>query len=380
MRQKLFLAIVAATMAISANAQNVYEGTKFTDNWYVGFNAGGVTPTTHSAFWGNMRFTTGIEFGKQVTPILGLAFEGMTSINRTGSATAFDGVRLMALGKFNLHNWIGGYQGVPRLFEVEAVGGIGWGQDIMNSGYCAWDYSYMASKFGLNFNFNLGESKAWTVSFKPSIVYRMDGNRAYLLNVNKSSMEFLAGVTYHFRNSNGKHYMTLANVCDPGEMDALNEKVNELRRQAQEKDAQLAAEAAKARDLQAQLDEANRRAMEAMEQNTVSPAWEAIVTFRQDEVVISENQHLLIERIASYMEKNANSTLTVKGYASPEGPAAVNTRVAQQRADAVKNMLVDKYHIDAARITAEGQGVGDIFSRPKWNRVSIATLNVDGAE
>ena len=234
----------------------------------------------------------------------------------------------------------------------------------------------MASKFGLNFNFNLGESKAWTLSVKPSLVYRMDGHRAYLLNVNKSSVELLAGVTYHFRNSNGKHYMTLANVCDPAEMDALNAKVNELRREAQEKEALLAAESARANDLQAQLDEANRKAVESMEKNTVSPAWEAIITFRQDEVVISENQHLLIERIASYMEKNEKATLTVKGYASPEGPAAVNTRVAQQRADAVKNMLVDKYNIDAARITAEGQGVGDVFSRPKWNRVSIATLNV----
>mgnify|MGYP003022173527 FL=1 len=246
----------------------------------------------------------------------------------------------------------------------------------MNRGYCDWDYCYMASKFGLNFNFNLGESKAWTLSVKPSLVYRMDGHRAYLLNVNKSSVELLAGVTYHFRNSNGKHYMTLANVCDPAEMDALNAKVNELRREAQEKEALLAAESARANDLQAQLDEANRKAVESMEKNTVSPAWEAIITFRQDEVVISENQHLLIERIASYMEKNEKATLTVKGYASPEGPAAVNTRVAQQRADAVKNMLVDKYNIDAARITAEGQGVGDVFSRPKWNRVSIATLNV----
>lgn len=33
-----------------ANAQSVVEGTKLTDNWSVGVNAGGVTPLTHSAF------------------------------------------------------------------------------------------------------------------------------------------------------------------------------------------------------------------------------------------------------------------------------------------------------------------------------------------
>ena len=125
MKQKILLAIATVAMVVSANAQKVYEGTKFTDNWYIGWNAGGVTPTTHSAFFKDMRFTTGLEFGKQVTPILGLSFEAMTSINRTGSSTAFDGARLMALGKFNLNNWFAGYRGEPRLFEVEAVGGIG---------------------------------------------------------------------------------------------------------------------------------------------------------------------------------------------------------------------------------------------------------------
>ena len=40
----------------------------------------------------------------------------------------------------------------------------------------------------------------------------------------------------------------------------------------------------------------------------------------------------------------------------------------------MKNILVNKYKIDAARITAEGQGVGNMFSEPDWNRVSICTL------
>ncbi len=37
------------------NAQSVVEGTKLTDNWSVGVNAGGVTPLTHSAFFKGMR-------------------------------------------------------------------------------------------------------------------------------------------------------------------------------------------------------------------------------------------------------------------------------------------------------------------------------------
>ena len=47
---------------------------------------------------------------------------------------------------------------------------------------------------------------------------------------------------------------------------------------------------------------------------------------------------------------------------------------ASARAEAVKTILVNKYKISASRITAEGQGVGDMFTEPDWNRVSICTI------
>ena len=52
-----------------ANAQSVVEGTKLTDNWSVGVNAGGVTPLTHSAFFKGMRPTFGVGVSKQLTPL-----------------------------------------------------------------------------------------------------------------------------------------------------------------------------------------------------------------------------------------------------------------------------------------------------------------------
>ena len=45
-----------------------------------------------------------------------------------------------------------------------------------------------------------------------------------------------------------------------------------------------------------------------------------------------------------------------------------------ERMEAVKNILINKYGIAANRITAEGQGVGNMFSEPDWNRVAICTL------
>ena len=49
-------------------------------------------------------------------------------------------------------------------------------------------------------------------------------------------------------------------------------------------------------------------------------------------------------------------------------------KLAQARAEAVKNILVKKYKINASRITAEGQGIGDMFTDPDWNRVSICSI------
>ncbi len=57
-----------------------------------------------------------------------------------------------------------------------------------------------------------------------------------------------------------------------------------------------------------------------------------------------------------------------------EGSAEVNARIAAARAEAVKTILVNRYKINASRITAEGQGVGDMFTEPDWNRVSICTI------
>ena len=101
---------------------------------------------------------------------------------------------------------------------------------------------------------------------------------------------------------------------------------------------------------------------------------ESVITFRQGKITIGADQKPNVERIATYMKNHPGSTVKILGYASPEGSVEINERIARQRAEAVKNMLVNTYKISASRITAEGQGVGSMFSEPDWNRVSIATL------
>ena len=114
--------------------------------------------------------------------------------------------------------------------------------------------------------------------------------------------------------------------------------------------------------------------VETVVETTVNKAMESMVTFRQGRSTIDASQRPNVERVATYMKNHKEAKVVIKGYASPEGSAEVNARIANARANAVKDMLIKTYKISADRIVAEGQGVGDMFSEPDWNRVSICTL------
>ena len=379
----LLVALSIATLTVSA--QSLLRGSKFTDNWSVGINGGGITPLTHSAFFKNMRPTVGVELDKQLTPVFGLGFEGMWSVNTSSSLTTFDHSNVSLLGKVNLNNLFFSYTGKPRVFEVEAVTGAGWLHSYVIG---AGDANYLSTKLGLNLNFNLGTEKAWTIAVKPALVYNLEGseNTGCSYNANNAAVELTAGIIYHFRGSNGKHHMTLAKAYNQAEVNDLNAKINDLRTQANDLRTQAQEDAKNAQEL---LDAANSKIggletelKDCREQGPIvktitntNQTLESVVTFRQGKTSIEASQLPNVERIATYMKSHPASTVVIKGYASPEGSAEINAKIAQQRADAVKNSLMSKYGIASNRIIAEGQGVGDMFSEPDWNRVSICTLD-----
>ncbi len=374
--KKIIILSALVLGAFTANAQSVVEGGTFKDNWSIELNAGGVTPFTHSAIIKNMRPAFGLGISKQLTPIFGLGLQGMGYVNISPSKTAIDGSDVSALAKINLMNLFGGYKGKPRVFEMEAVGGIGWLHAYVNG---VSDPDTWSTRVGLNFNFNLGDSRAWTLGIKPALVYDMQGDydRARSrFNANNAMFELTAGLAYHFKTSSGDRYFTKVKAYDQGEIDALNASVNALREQVDAKDGELNAAGRKIGGLERELEACRNKevpvAVETIVETNRVP--ESIVTFKQGKSTVDASQLPNVERVASYMKKYADAKVVIKGYASPEGSAEVNAKIAAARAEAVKTILVNKYKIDASRITAEGQGVGDMFSEPDWNRVSICTI------
>lgn len=323
-----------------------------------------------------MRATWGLGIGKQLTPFFGMGVEAMTSINTTASKTAFDNTNVSLLTSVNLSNLFAGYWGTPRLFEIETVAGLGWLHYAQNGN---GDRNSISSKLGLNFNFNLGEAKAWTIGIKPALVYDLNacGERNVGFNANRAAWEITAGLKYHFRCSNGKHHISFAKLYDQAEVDALNEQVNNLRQTNVDQEAELTAANQRNAELEQQLADCKNQSPVIVTDTITShkKTLESVVTFRQGGVSVVASQTPNVERIATYLKNHEKATVSIKGYASPEGKAEVNARIAQQRADAVKSLLVKRYKIAENRITAEGQGVGNMFEEPDWNRVSICTIH-----
>jgi bacterial outer membrane protein len=387
MKKAILLAAMALSMA-GASAQTTVAGSKFTDNWSFTLKGGAVMSSKSVAdngFWDNARGIVGAELRKQITPVFGLGVEGEWTINTSSwagyrSGNWFDHQYVGVFGAVNLMNAFAGYTGAPRLFELEVVGGTGW----LHAYYphtSGKDGNSWATKVGMNFNFNLGESKAWTLAFKPAYLWNMNGNpRPNILGYearydsNFGYLELEAGITYHFGNSNGTRHFTVVRPYDQSEIDALNAQINALRGELEASGANNAALLAQIADLQAQLDACNRRppVVEKVVKDLNNIRY---VFFNCGSAYVQPNQQPNIAMVADQLKENTNATVTVKGYASKDGSAAFNRKLAERRAEAVKKELVKRYGIASDRVKAEGMGIGDLFQENSWNRVSVCTVH-----
>ena len=381
---KKFLSVIAlALVAMSASAENLYKESKFFDNWYLGIQGGIASPAVGHAFWKDARGAFGLNVGKQLTPVFGLELEYTGVVNTACSGNqatwaslnnggfAIDYTVLTLNGTVNLMNLFGGYKGAPRLFEIQAVGGSGWGHTFIPG--ADNDANDLVFKFGANFNFNLGKEKAWTVALKPAILYDFV-NRDLAMTARAAQIQIFAGCTYHFENSNGTHSFAFGRPYDQAEVDMLNSTINSLRGKYAEDAATIAAKNQRIADLEAALKACEAKPAVVQTVTNTKDNLECYVYFNQGKHNISAAQQPNVERIATFLKNHAGSKVVIKGYASPEGSVEVNERIARQRAEAVKTMLINKYKIAADRISAEGQGVGNSFSEPDWNRVSICTI------
>ena len=397
--KKIAMFFAAAAIAVSASAQRTaITANKAGDNFYVGLHAGAATTLTN--YYDKMNGTgeksafqafaaqVGVRAGKNFTTVFGLALDanfyfknhshscpfkmGMTAIQ------AFD---VDLLGTANLMNLFGGYKGEPRFFEVIALGGFGW------THVCALDKtSGINSKLGVDLALNFGSKKQFQVYLEPALVYYLQGwseekhafanlmqGDGFKFNSNKALFSLNLGVNYKFGTSNGTHNFAKEQVRDQAEIDALNAKLNAAQAEANSAKSNSASLDGKIAQLQKSLNDCMNKPAAAAAQVKVARANLPIsVVFEKSSAVVNRSQEANVEMIANYMKKNKDAKIKISGYATPEGPADINQKLSEKRAEACKMILVKKYKIDANRIQTEGLGITDkIFDEYDFNRVAL---------
>lgn len=330
--KKLFTLAAAALLAVSASAQTVTESKTF-DNIYVGVNGGLATKATGHAWFKGLDPNFGVRIGRNFTPVFGLAVESNAYFSNkpwASDGTAFRALNTSLLGTVNLSNWFGGYKGEPRVFEVSALYGLGWGHtfgtesNAYGLGKSIGKANSMTSKAGLDFAFNLGQKKAWQIYIEPAMIWGLNGfgYEGTQYNLNRAFAQLNVGVNYKFKNSNGTHNFTIAQLRDQSEIDALNSKINDLQNELAKKPKEVVKEVVK---------------------ETPAPAPQTIkvenlvfVTFAQGKSVLTKDAKKALDAV------KAGSHVEIVGTASPEGSAELNQRLSQARADAVAQYLKAK--------------------------------------
>lgn len=378
--KKILLAVATfgAISSLAASAQ-VVEQPRFFDNFSIGLDGGVTTPLNHQPFFGSMRGLVGLHVAKQITPTFGLGVEGNFGINtstwkgRQYSSTAFDNSYVGAYGTVDLFNLFGGYNCGVRPFTIEAVAGSGWGHRYFNQAVDkAHPENYFVTSAGLNINFNVSDHV--TIALKPRVVWDMTSDQVettVAYDKNKATFDLMAGVSYRF----GRGFPCVT-PYNQAEIDALNGEINSLRSNLADSNSAYQALQQRNRALEGELQACQNKEPEVVKVKEVTNQYNSVrfVFFKLASSKITPDQMPNVEMIADYMKDHPQSVVVVKGYASPDGNYDFNVKLAQSRAEAVKQALVSKYKIDASRITAEGEGIGNMFEQESWNRVSICTL------
>lgn len=388
MMKKLILMCAAAMLTVSASAQKTtITSNKAGDNWYIGANVGIGTPIAKYTNEKNEEIgrlkgfapKLGVRVGKNLTTVFGLALDADLYIESTEKSamkqkTIVDAINVDILGTFNLSNAFGGYKGEPRPFEVIGLIGGGYSHTYGNAS------SGLNAKAGLDFAFNLGAAKKVQLYIEPAVVMGQPSPR-WANPFRKANGKWngvgqvSVGLNYKFGNSNGSNNFKIEQLRDQAEIDGLNAKINELRADNKAKDGKIAADGKAIADLKAQLAACQARPAQTIIEERiikeVNSTLQPIVIFGQGKTTVDAAGMASCEMVAKYMKNHPESKVKILGYASPEGSKEVNDRIAKQRAESVKNVLVKKYKIAADRLEAEGQGATDkLSSENDFNRVA----------
>lgn len=80
------------------------------------------------------------------------------------------------------------------------------------------------------------------------------------------------------------------------------------------------------------------------------------VEFASGKTVVEGQYRSQLSELADFLKTHANTTAVIEGHTDNTGSAALNKRLSQQRAEAVKDYLIKEFGIESRRLSATGFG------------------------
>ena len=385
--KRAVLAFVVALCTMTATVASAQEEStklrwgglttnRFWDNWEVAAAFGnsflGVSNNDPGKFKDRNSWNANISFTKWALPTLGMRLQldgGQFQNYSMDPATYGDGLfqspYVFVHGDIllNLSNWIGGYRD-DRVYY--AIPYVGFGVTTMNftgsTGSKNTEYAFSA---GMLHKFRV--SRQWDIELDTRTWMLRGGSLApEIRGTGKLAMAFSAsiGVAYRFN----KRYWTpaITEVDVAGYIAAIAELSEDLAVTDAEL-VEVASVATKLNDdnksLKAQLAECKKAEQQNPAVATCSMT-EGVVFFNIGEAKLTDYAQATLNGYIDSL-KAADTPITVTGYADKEtGNAEINERLSMERAEAVKEYMV-QHGVAAERITTKWVGdTQEAFTSP----------------
>lgn len=91
------------------------------------------------------------------------------------------------------------------------------------------------------------------------------------------------------------------------------------------------------------------------------------VLFKKDSVTVDASQEAQVELMASYFKAHPKELFFIGGFTSEDTPEERVDAICEQRANAVRQMLMQKYGVDCSNIIAIGVGVSRKYEEKEFN-------------
>ncbi len=387
MKKILFTAVLCLFATVGAMAEDVpkkpsfkgFETNGFWDNWELSVGGGPATALSSGDNYGARKERIGWELNASLTkwmhPVVGLRGQlagGKFSNFARGGSEAVKWPYMYLHGDLmvNFSNWVGGYRADRAYYAVPYVGAgllvSNWTDKVQEHTHKPAQKEFAVTAGLLN-KFRVAEALDINLELKgvlaQSSINPVNYNGRFF-----GSLSATVGLTYRFV----RRTFSRSNPYSAADLRLYQDAAEAAVAAASAAEASEARMSEELRRTRAEYEALKNAPKEVVYRSTGSPSAAAVVVYDIGVSALSAKARTRLDLLAANIKNGPKDAVyNITGHAdSGTGSAALNKRLAEQRAKGVYDYLV-KAGVPAGQLTYEGRGDVDIAPNPEASRVTI---------